>query len=190
MGSEARALASRANGRKGGGPRTERGKAVSSGNSLRHGLTARQVVVLGEKAEDFAAFHADLQAALRPMDAMEEQIAERIAFCAWRLRRAARAEAGITNAAAHEWHRRNPGKSAHAGIAFVNSVGEMLMLSRYERTLERAMHRAMLAFDRRQDRHPWDFKPGARPGPMPPEPPAELPPPPGQTLADFMRARP
>ena len=57
----ARALASRRNGARSRGPRTAAGKARSSKNALKHGLCARQLVVLPQ--EDAAAFEA-LEAAL------------------------------------------------------------------------------------------------------------------------------
>ena len=40
--------ANRANALRSTGPRTEAGKAASSGNALRHGFTARRVVIEGE----------------------------------------------------------------------------------------------------------------------------------------------
>ncbi len=42
------------------GPRTAEGKAISSQNSTRHGLTARTVVTKGENAQEYDQFHCGL----------------------------------------------------------------------------------------------------------------------------------
>jgi len=48
------------------GPKTERGKEASRMNALKHGLTAQQVTLFDERAEDFEAFHAELLGAWHP----------------------------------------------------------------------------------------------------------------------------
>src|SRR5258707_6901139 len=86
----------RRNAKKSTGPKTAAGLAVASRNALRHGLTAKQLVIrYEEEAADFVSFHDELRATLAPANAVEEQLAERIVLCSWRLRRVCRAEAGI-----------------------------------------------------------------------------------------------
>ena len=51
-----RAEANAANAQHSTGPRSANGKARSSTNALRHGLTAKQVLAPGELAEDLRAF--------------------------------------------------------------------------------------------------------------------------------------
>ena len=91
----ARALASRQNGARSRGPKTGAGKAIAARNALKHGLTARKVVVLDD--EDAAAFH-EFQAALRVELAFEgvlqHDLVSRIALGLWRARRSDRIEAG------------------------------------------------------------------------------------------------
>lgn len=77
------------------GPRTPEGKAASSMNALKHGLTAETLVLPSENPENFLAFAEDLLAALVPVGALEEILAERVIMNAWRLRRALRAEVEV-----------------------------------------------------------------------------------------------
>src|SRR5690348_2898589 len=102
MATEAQVGANRQNARKSTGPRTAAGKVAVSQNALSHGLTAEQIVLFDERPEELARFRAELRQALDPADEMEEQLAERITLCAWRLRRAARLEAGLVNGEADD----------------------------------------------------------------------------------------
>jgi hypothetical protein len=91
--SNARAAASRKNGAKSRGPRTEEGKAKSAQNALRHGLRAQKYLVLPEEdAAEFAALEAALVAELAPVGALQTVLARRVAVAAWRLARADRLE--------------------------------------------------------------------------------------------------
>ena len=108
MASDAQTAANRRNARKSTGPRTAGGKAASSRNALRHGLTARAPLVLDENASDFDRFCAEMRATLAPRDPREDLLAEAMAQAAWRLRRAARAEAALFNT----WISRSPSPSS------------------------------------------------------------------------------
>lgn len=92
-----RGLASRANGARSRGPRTDEGKARSSMNALTHGLTARTAIVLPlvERAEDWSAHLTGFVAAMRPVGAVERELVERMAAITWRLRRVERVEAAV-----------------------------------------------------------------------------------------------
>ena len=78
MTSEAKIEANRRNSLKSTGPKTERGKERSRLNALKHGMTAKQLVVRGEDFGDFARFGVELRAALAPGDALEEQLVDAI----------------------------------------------------------------------------------------------------------------
>lgn len=77
------------------GPRTPNGKSRSARNALRHGLTAKQVVLFDENPKDFDAFRADLLNELNPDGALEGVLAERIVIDSWRLRRIPALEATL-----------------------------------------------------------------------------------------------
>ncbi len=87
--------ANRRNAKKSTGPKTAGGRNRSKVNALKHGLTAAQIIVFDESAEDLEKFHQGLIEALLPMGALEEQLVERIAVCAWRQRRVYRIEARL-----------------------------------------------------------------------------------------------
>jgi hypothetical protein len=91
--------ANRRNAKKSTGPKTMEGRNRSKLNALKHGLTAAQIIVFDESAEDLENFHQGLIADWLPMGALEEQLVERIAICAWRLRRVYRIEARLFSAA-------------------------------------------------------------------------------------------
>jgi hypothetical protein len=87
--------ANRRNARLSTGPRSPEGKRIARMNALKHGLTAQQVTLFDEAVEEFEAFQRKLTGALRPKGAIEQALAERVALCAWRLRRVYRIEAGL-----------------------------------------------------------------------------------------------
>jgi hypothetical protein len=95
-GMSARAQASRINGARSRGPKTEAGKARSSQNALKHGLCAQRFVVLAdEDAAEYAAHEEALLAELAPDGALQTLLARRVAAAAWRLLRADRIEAEL-----------------------------------------------------------------------------------------------
>ena len=100
--SEARRAANRGNAQHSTGPRLPTGKARSRTNALKHGLLAREVLILegdgAEAREDFDALLADFVAELQPEGLVEETLVERIATTVWRLRRAQRYEVGCLRA--------------------------------------------------------------------------------------------
>ena len=74
------------------GPRTEAGKARSSLNALKHGLTAQTSLLPGEDPDALREFGELLEADLRPMGALQKLLVQRIVAIAWKLRRSAAAE--------------------------------------------------------------------------------------------------
>jgi len=90
-----RKRANQQNAKQSTGPKSVAGKRAVRHNALAHGLRAKDVVVLGEKAADFEALRASLYETLKPADALQEQLVERIAVSLWRLRRIPSFEAGI-----------------------------------------------------------------------------------------------
>ena len=90
MATEAQIAANRLNAQKSTGPRTAEGKAVVAQNAVKHGLCARQAVIVGEDPGEFE-FHRDqMLEELAPVGATESMLAERAVRLAWRLQRAER----------------------------------------------------------------------------------------------------
>jgi hypothetical protein len=97
---EQRAAISRANGAKSRGPKTLEGKVVSSRNALKHGLTARRIVIEGlESEKEFQRFTAVMRSHYKPRNIEEALWVDRITTCMWRARRVALEEASLTEEA-------------------------------------------------------------------------------------------
>src|SRR5690348_6282358 len=122
-------------------------------NSLKHGLTAQQVTVFDETAEEFQAFHSELMTALRPEGAFEVNLAERVILCAWRLRRVYRIETGLFCKTRKSWSNGDAMPTNDIDIVFLRLAsqdGELSKLTRYETSIERSVQRALKALERRQ----------------------------------------
>lgn len=87
MATQRQIAANRANALKSMGPRTDAGKAASSQNSLKHGLTARGLLLAGESAEEYEAFRLEFQEHHAPKNASEASLVDALASSFWRLRR-------------------------------------------------------------------------------------------------------
>jgi len=97
MTTERQAEANRRNGRLSHGPATPEGKAAASANALRHGVTSSAFVLPGvEREEDWLEHRDGIRAALAPQGALESFLADRVAFCSWRLGRVLRFETATT----------------------------------------------------------------------------------------------
>ena len=88
----AKALAAIQNARKSTGPKTEEGKRKSRMNALKHGLTAKTVLMPEEDPAEFEQHMVGWFDALRPRDKLEVSLVERGAYTYWQLDRATRAE--------------------------------------------------------------------------------------------------
>jgi hypothetical protein len=87
MRTDAQIAASRANGSLSRGPKTDEGRRKIAFNALRHGLTAKTVVLSNESQEAFQEMFDCLIARYEPYDELEFGFVEEIAACRWRLRR-------------------------------------------------------------------------------------------------------
>ena len=94
----ARIEANRRNAQLSTGPRTAAGKTAVCWNAMKHGLLAKEIVILAgdgkESTVEFRNLLASLQDQLAPEGAVEEMLVEKVAVCYWRLRRALRCEMG------------------------------------------------------------------------------------------------
>jgi hypothetical protein len=95
MASDRQTRANQDNSKKSTGPRTPQGKQRSSRNALKHGLTARDNLILGESPEAFAEYADGMWRTWDPVGAAEEDCVARLVREGWRLPRCARIETGL-----------------------------------------------------------------------------------------------
>jgi hypothetical protein len=94
MTTAAQIRANRANSQHSTGPATAAGKATSSANSTKHGLTSRSTERFAPKdQEEYNQFRAQLEAELQPIGTEELAQFERHAFCLFMIERAQAFEA-------------------------------------------------------------------------------------------------
>ena len=87
--------ANRRNARLSTGPKTPSGKARSSQNAIRHGLSAETVIGPLEDPADYRAFEQSVTAGYNAETAVERELVLRLASLLWRLRRATSVETGL-----------------------------------------------------------------------------------------------
>jgi len=95
MASAAQAAASRTNGALSHGPTSETGKATSSLNALKTGLTGRTVLLPSEDAALYEAHLTRFQQRYKPVGDQELALVQSLADTHWRLARIPSLEAGI-----------------------------------------------------------------------------------------------
>ena len=141
MTSERQTRANRRNAKKSTGPRSDAGRAAVALNGIKHGLLSRHVLVKGESEADLVGFGKRLRAQLAPVGELELLFADRIVSSAWRLRRALAVETSLFDKQA------TPDR-AFAG--YLVDAEKMIILSRYESTLERGLFKALHELQRLQ----------------------------------------
>ncbi len=136
--------ANRRNAKKSTGPKTEEGKAKSSMNALKHGLTSQRVWLTEEEKKDFHEFRLGLLDELEPWGSLETQFVCRIAAQMWRLARVPGIEAEIL--CKLSWDMVD-GVTTSLGDAFHKDIGtydgSLGRLARYEAILDRSLNRLL-----------------------------------------------
>lgn len=95
MSSQLKSESARANGAKSQGPVTPEGRARSSQNALRHGLSSVHVVIPGEDPAEFEEFRKSYLDLFQPSSVPELELANTMAASRWRLRRISRIETDL-----------------------------------------------------------------------------------------------
>jgi hypothetical protein len=95
MTSPSQLAANRLNAQQSTGPVSPSGKSRSAMNSLRHGLTARVVVLPGEDMDAYQAFSQEIVDSLNAQTPVERQFAQTIADNQWRINRIRSIEDGM-----------------------------------------------------------------------------------------------
>lgn len=139
MTTEKQIEANRENALKSTGPVSLEGKSRASKNALKYGILSKDLVVSGEKVSEYQAFRQSLIETFRPEGNMEALLVEKIAYLAWRQRRAIQAESSLFHKGlSNEWNR----KSLES--FFQGREGDCLQnLSRYEANIEKNFYRAL-----------------------------------------------
>jgi hypothetical protein len=133
MSSEARQIANSANALLSTGPRTDEGKARSSQNARKHGLTSAEIVLAFEDREEFEELQSQLNADIRPQGALQEILFDDIVAAAWNLRRIRRMEYALTDSAAHYMDL----------VEDVELTTRLDRLARHQTRIERSFQRAL-----------------------------------------------
>ena len=85
----------RANGAKSHGPITEQGRKTSSMNALKHGLTARTVVLSNENGDEYDGLLESYIKDLQPTGPVEMDLVIEMANAKWRQRRLCKIESEL-----------------------------------------------------------------------------------------------
>ena len=151
MSSVLKTKSARANGAKSHGPTTPEGRAISSRNSLTHGLSAQSVVLSAESSEDFQVLLDAHIHQFHPANHVEMELVRVMVIARWRLRRILAIE---TSLLANELVRRAEDiddefseMTGDERLAWVfqrlaDNGQSLALLARYEGTLGRASDRA------------------------------------------------
>src|SRR5262249_37187323 len=129
MASAAQIIANQANALLSTGPRTPEGKARVAQNALRHGLTARHLVIRDDEREEFDTLQAALLEELAPTGAVETIPFHELLHAAWSLQRFRRIEAELPVSA--------------ADLLDAASAALLDRLGRYQARAQRAYYRAL-----------------------------------------------
>jgi hypothetical protein len=131
--SAARQCANIANARLSTGPQTLEGKAKSSQNARKHGLTAQDLVIGPEDREEFDELLAGLQADVSPEGALQQALFEELVASAWNLRRIRRMETGLC-----------VGAASYLDLLDNDEIQTKLdRLARHKSRIERTFHRSL-----------------------------------------------
>jgi hypothetical protein len=134
--------ASRANGQKSQGPITIAGKVKSRYNALKHGIDAKQQIMVGESAEDLAELAAEYHEFYSPANVDERFLVDTLVNNEWRLRRLRCVEADLWHAASKSVQQAGEVGEAGLGDAFEASGPAFDRLQRIMNSCQRQYDRA------------------------------------------------
>jgi hypothetical protein len=176
--SEAHSEAARINGAKSNGPKTPEGKAASSANSLRHGCTAKAILLTNEEPQAYCQLAEGYYTALQPTNDVECDIVDEMVISKWLQRRDWSNEAALfdlemddqAKKLAAEFPKIDPAsRYAMAFKALADGSKAIQLFIRYETGHRRAYYKALETFLKLRTKLP----PGAGPVEPPVEPAAE-----------------
>jgi hypothetical protein len=149
MGSERQTKANRENAQKSTGPRTGGGRMRSSLNALKHGLSAKLIVLADENPQELEELLAEQHEEFQPNGALENAAVIEMTRALWRMRRAARIEVeAFGNRIEHSW-----GPSSFKVEVVLKDAIPFETLMKYRADAERSYYLALRAF-RESREHP------------------------------------
>lgn len=121
------------------GPLTVEGKEVVARNAIKHGILSAKVPIDDAERREFEMFSFTIEQVLQPSQAFEFLLVDRIITCAWRLRRIIHVESMLlASQIKMTWN-----GGTYQDIFCGSSGQSMAIMSRYERTLENGLFRAL-----------------------------------------------
>jgi hypothetical protein len=170
MSTDAQIDANRRNARNSTGPRTPEGKAKSSANSVKHGLSGAFRVLDTENQEEFEELIAEYHRTFRPANIHERFLIEEIAQARWRLARARRLESELIEDLVERRHHENADDMFVSAFR-TDTTTALNTIQRYANVLQRAAFRAqdqLLALRRSEARAARDAARQNEPNPAAP----------------------
>jgi hypothetical protein len=150
MASERQRLANRQNAQRPRGPMSEQARAATRENSLKHGLTARQLVLSHEDRDEWRELLASHVAEFAPSTDQESRLVHQVAHHYWRLLRSRRIETATFELRLATLKNRleiNPADSIDndQGLSLCMDQDASMFnnIRRYEAAIERAWYRAL-----------------------------------------------
>jgi hypothetical protein len=114
------------------GPTTSEGKKKVAQNSTKHGLTAKNSILLQEESwNDYQTLQGLVRNDLRPIGVLEQELVGRIVDIMWRLRRAGLIETGVLTYAYHN-------RACTQATMKLQAQGHGVMLASQGTAIERA----------------------------------------------------
>jgi hypothetical protein len=159
MASPAQMAANRRNAQRSTGPRTEEGKKAVRLNAVKHGMTAKVIVLAHESAVDYHEIRATLIEDYAPATSKELMLVDQIAAGYWRTIRARRFETALFDeqiVAKKRYHRKdlapNAGQDDRVAAAVLQEIEpkELDNYFRYDGTISRDYYRAINTLEKMQ----------------------------------------
>lgn len=131
--------ANRKNAKKSTGPVSIQGRAIVAQNAVKHGILSSQVLINQDEREVYEDFREGILQNLFPRGNLESFLADRVISTAWRLRRVVHVETLIFEKEKSDYFNDYSYREVFGG----SSSASMVVLSRYERSLENSLYRAL-----------------------------------------------
>lgn len=141
MTSQKQIEANQKNAKRSTGPKSDDGKAVVARNATKHGILSQYIAVDDAEFNAYSEYYEVMWLELGPQGNLQGFLADRVISSAWRLRRIVHIETLMLREAQGSYY------ATSYRDAFVGpSANNMAILSRYERSLENALFRALKEF--------------------------------------------